>query len=41
MFRMLVAEGKSFTFTPIEDLYQSMLAERKEEIRRLFSLAFR
>jgi len=39
MFRMLVAEGKSFTFTPImKDLYQSMLTERKEEIQQLFTL---
>lgn len=39
MFRMLVAEGKSFTFTPImKDLYQSMLTERKEEIQQLFKL---
>ncbi|XNN70854.1 tyrosine-protein phosphatase [Bacillus pumilus] len=39
LFRMLVAEGKSFTFTSImKDLYQSMLTERKEEIRQLFSL---
>ncbi|KPN15018.1 protein tyrosine phosphatase [Bacillus australimaris] len=39
MFRMLVKEGKSLSFTPImKDLYQSMLTERKEEIQQLFSL---
>lgn len=39
MFRMLVAEGKSLSFTPImKDLYQSMLTERKEEIQQLFTL---
>lgn len=31
MFRMLIAEGKSLSFTPImKDVYQSMLYERKK-----------
>lgn len=39
MFRMLVAEAKSLSFTPImKDLYQSMLTERKKEIQQLFTL---
>ncbi|CVM07516.1 Protein tyrosine phosphatase [Streptococcus pneumoniae] len=39
MFRMLIAEGKSLSFTPImKDVYQSMLYERKKEIQQLFTL---
>ncbi|MBD3858447.1 tyrosine-protein phosphatase [Bacillus sp. 28A-2] len=39
MFRMLIAEGKSLSFTPImKNLYQSMLTERKKEIQQLFAL---
>ncbi|OJT61064.1 tyrosine-protein phosphatase [Bacillus altitudinis] len=39
MFRMLIAEGKSLSFTPImKEVYQSMLYERKKEIQQLFTL---
>ncbi|WP_369523486.1 tyrosine-protein phosphatase [Bacillus altitudinis] len=39
MFRMLIAEGKSLSFTPImKEVYQSMLNERKKEIQQLFTL---
>ncbi|PYH25394.1 putative protein-tyrosine-phosphatase [Bacillus altitudinis] len=39
MFRILIAEGKSLSFTPImKDVYQSMLYERKKEIQQLFTL---
>ncbi|MGY8610704.1 tyrosine-protein phosphatase [Bacillus altitudinis] len=39
MFRMLIAEGKSLSFTPImKEVYQSMLYDRKKEIQQLFTL---